>query len=84
MAETRPWVCDRCELIGSAAEANRHADDTGHDIRALNDAELAFWEEHTARLRAERAAAFMAFARLHTMAFNPSSSVLGVEGGNEE
>jgi hypothetical protein len=35
------WCCPRCELIGSAAQANGHEASTGHDVRKLSAAEEA-------------------------------------------
>ncbi len=32
---TAPWLCDKCQMIGSEAAAYRHATLTGHRVRAL-------------------------------------------------
>ena len=66
------WVCERCEMIGSAEEAAKHRELTswdespeGHEVRELDPTTSAAVRIEQERLRLERIGAFISFARMN-------------------
>jgi hypothetical protein len=59
------WVCDWCNAYGDEIEADRHRGETGHEIRRLSPEITVAVREERRRLSIERAAGFVAFARIN-------------------